>query len=197
MQAFLAGFLFCRSLIAAIGAQNAFVLRQGLVRQHVLAVVLFCAVSDAMLISVGVFGAGALSGRAGWLMPVLRWGGAAFLVLYGLRAFVSAWSGASALRASGGAGQGLPRTLLALAALTWLNPHVYLDTVVLMGAVSARWPDKHGFAAGAALASLSFFAALGFGARLLAPVFARPVAWRVLDLGVAVVMWMIAASLVL
>lgn len=197
MQAYLAGLFFGLSLIVAIGAQNAFVLRQGLLRRHVFAVCLFCAVSDGLLIAVGVGGAGAIATRFPWFLEVMRWGGAAFLLVYGLRAFRSALDGSGALHAGRGAGQGLGATLLAIAALTWLNPHVYLDTLALLGAVSTGWQDKRAFAGGAISGSFMFFFSLGYGARLLQPLFRRPEAWRVLDLLVALVMWAIAASLVI
>ena len=194
MTSALAGFWLGLSLIMAIGAQNAFVLRQGLRRQHVLAVVLTCALSDALLIAAGVAGFGALAQRLPWLEPAMRWGGAAFLMAYGARAFLSAWRGGQALDAGTGAG-GLRAALATCLALTWLNPHVYLDTVVLLGSVSAQYAARP-FAIGAMTASFVFFFTLGFGARLLAPLFARPAAWRVLDAGVGCVMWAIAALLI-
>ncbi|MDO5612837.1 MAG: LysE/ArgO family amino acid transporter [Paracoccus sp. (in: a-proteobacteria)] len=184
------------SLIVAIGAQNAFVLKQGLLRSHVFAVCLFCAVSDALLIAAGVAGAGALAQAVPWFLPLMRWGGAAFLIWYGARAFRAAATGQSALRAAGGAGS-LGAALATVAALTWLNPHVYLDTVVLLGAVSARFADKGAFAAGAMSGSFLFFFSLGYGARWLAPLFARPRAWQVLDVLIGLVMWSIALALIL
>ncbi|OWU85152.1 amino acid transporter [Oceanicola sp. 22II-s10i] len=193
-----AGFTLGFSLILAIGAQNAFVLRQGIRREHVGPVVALCALSDALLISAGVLGFGALTARLPWLEPVFRYGGAAFLVLYGAMALRSALRGSGALTAAEGAErQPLARVLLICAALTWGNPHVYLDTLVLMGAVSAQWQAKGAFAAGGMTASLIFFTLLGYGARLLAPLFARPAAWRVLDGIVTAVMWSIAGRLIL
>lgn len=196
VQAYLAGLGTGLSLIVAIGAQNAFVLKQGLLRQHVFAVSLFCAVSDAALIAAGVAGAGALARNAPWFLSAMRWGGAAFLIWYGFRAARAAWRGGEALRAAGDVVPSLAATLATIAALTWLNPHVWLDTVVLLGAVSATQPDRLAFALGAMTGSFVFFFSLGYGARLLAPLFARPVAWRVLDAGVALVMWTIAATLI-
>lgn len=196
MSTAIAGFALGLSLILAIGAQNAFVLRQGLRQSHVLAVVLICAISDATLIAVGVAGFGRLADAAPWLEPVMRYGGAAFLIAYGARAFRAAWQGGAALQAGEGA-QSLRAALLTCLALTWLNPHVYLDTVVLLGSISAQYDDKLAFALGAMTASFVFFFSLGFGARLLAPLFARPAAWRVLDAGVGVVMWAIALKLIL
>lgn len=195
--AFLAGFQLSLGLIMAIGPQNAFVLRQGLRREHVLAVSLFCAGSDAVLIAAGIVGFGALVAEAPWVAPVLRWGGVAFLLWYGARSFLAAWRGGGSLAAAGGGAQPLSRILGVLALVTWGNPHVYLDTVVLIGTVSAQYPERIAeFGAGAVLASFAFFLTLGFGARLLAPVFARPGAWRLLDIGVGAVMWAIAFSLV-
>ncbi|WP_085791922.1 LysE/ArgO family amino acid transporter [Roseivivax jejudonensis] len=196
MTSALAGFTLGLSLILAIGAQNAFVLRQGLARRHVLPVVLTCAVSDAVLIAAGVSGMGALGAAVPWFAPAMRWGGAAFLIWYGARALRAAWRGGAAMGASGAA-EGLRGALLTCLALTWLNPHVYLDTVVLLGAVSAGYDSRPAFGAGAVCASFVFFFALGYGARALAPLFARPAAWRVLDAGIGLTMWAIAGSLIL
>lgn len=196
MHAYLAGLGTGLSLIVAIGAQNAFVLKQGLMRRHVLPTVVFCALSDAVLIVAGVLGAGAIAARAPWFLETMRWGGAAFLLAYGARSLRAAWRGGAVLRAGEGA-TSLGATLAVLAALTWLNPHVWLDTVVLLGGVSAGFGDRGAFALGAVTGSVLFFAALGYGARWLSPVFARPGAWRVLDLCVGLVMWTIALGLVL
>jgi len=193
----LSGFGFGLSLIVAIGAQNAYVLRQGLRREHVLAVVLVCAVSDAALILLGIAGAGAVFEAFPGTLVVVRYAGAAFLLVYAALAARRAWRPA-ALEA------GVPavRTTLAAAlatclALTWLNPHVYLDTVVLLGSVAnTHGDDRWWFGVGAAVGSIVWFTALGYGARLLQPVFARPVAWRVLDALIAVTMLAIAVSLV-
>ncbi|ARJ69883.1 LysE/ArgO family amino acid transporter [Paracoccus contaminans] len=185
------------SLIVAIGAQNAFVLKQGLLRRHVFWVCLVCALSDAALIAAGVAGAGALAQGAPWFLAAMRWGGAAFLLWYGLRSARAALRGGESLQAAGAAAPSLGATLATITALTWLNPHVWLDTVVLLGAVSAGYPHPLSFALGAMTGSFLFFFALGYGARLLAPVFARPLAWRVLDGLVALVMWSIAGSLIL
>jgi L-lysine exporter family protein LysE/ArgO len=195
--ALLAGFGFGLSLIVAIGAQNAFVLRQGLRGEHVGLVVATCAVSDALLIAAGVAGAGALLAHAPALADAVRAGGAAFLLAYAalaarraLRPGALAPAAADARRASAGA------TLATTLALTWLNPHVYLDTVVLLGTVaSSHGGQRWLFGAGAALGSLVWFTSLGYGARLLRPLFARPAAWRALDAFVAVVMTAIAVSL--
>lgn len=192
---FWAGLGLGLSLIVAIGAQNAFVLRQGLLRQHVLPVVAFCAVSDAVLIVAGVYGFGTLGATAPWATDLLRYGGAAFLLAYGALALRKAWRGGGALQSEDQPAPPLYRSLAICAALTWGNPHVYLDTLVLMGAVSAGFASRASFAGGAVTASLLFFFALGFGARFLAPLFRRPAAWRLLDLGVALIMWTVAAGL--
>ena len=195
--AYWAGFGLGLSLIVAIGAQNAFVLRQGILRQHVLPVVVFCAVSDAVLIVSGVYGFGTLGAAAPWATEGLRYAGAAFLLVYGALALRKAWRGGAALRAEEAPSPSLWRCLAICAALTWGNPHVYLDTVVLMGAVASGFEDRASFAEGAVSASFLFFFLLGYGARLLAPLFRRPGAWRVLDLGVAVIMWSVAAKLLM
>ncbi len=191
----LPGFALSLTLIMAIGAQNAFVLRQGLRREHVLPVVLVCAASDAVLIMSGVAGFGALAEAAPWFGPLMRYGGAAFLLWYGWRNAVSAWQGGEALEAEGQSTRSLRKAILTLLALTWLNPHVYLDTLVLLGSISAQYPDRLSFGIGAVLASFVFFFSLGHGARLLAPLFARPRSWQVLDAIIAVTMWAIAIKL--
>ena len=197
MASFFPGFLLSLSLILAIGAQNAFVLRQGLRREHVFWVCLTCAISDALLIAAGVAGFGALAQAVPWFETVMRYGGAAFLIVYGWRNALSAWRGGAALQAEGDTPTSLRRTLLTLMALTWLNPHVYLDTLVLLGSISAQYEDRFAFGAGAVLASFTFFFALGYGARLLQPVFAKPFSWRLLDGIIALTMWLVAASLLL
>lgn len=207
----LAGFGLGLSLIVAIGAQNLFVLRQGVRREHVIAVVVVCAVSDALLIAVGVSGIGAVVAAVPWLLDVVRWAGAAFLLGYG------AVAARRALRPSGAVlhveaetspADGAVRTrtvtttraaaILTCLALTWLNPHVYLDTVFLLGSVAATHGDARGiFGVGAAGASVVWFTALGFGARFLGRWLDSPRAWRVLDAVIALVMWVLAFSLVL
>jgi L-lysine exporter family protein LysE/ArgO len=194
----LAGLGFGLSLIIAIGAQNAFVLRQGLRREHVLAVVLVCALSDAVLIGVGVAGLGTIVQLAPWLLVVVRIAGAAFLLVYGLLAARRALRPAAMQTDAAGGKTALLPVLATVLALTWLNPHVYLDTVVLLGSVAGTHrDDRWAFGLGAALGSVLWFSALGFGARLLRPVFAKPVAWRVLDGIIAIVMIAIAVSLLL
>jgi L-lysine exporter family protein LysE/ArgO len=193
---FLIGFRTGFGLILAIGAQNAFVLRQGIRREHVFAVVAICALSDAALIAAGVAGIGALTTYVPWLLPVLRWGGVAFLTWYGLRALRSAWTGGAGLEAGQGGPVPLGRVVATCLAFTWLNPHVYIDTVLLVGSISAQFPGREWvFGAGAMTASVVFFSALGFGARLLAPLFRNPTAWRVLDGLVAALMFSVAFHL--
>lgn len=194
-QSFLPGFILGFSLILAIGAQNAFVLRQGLRRTHVFWVCLTCAVSDAILIAAGVAGFGALAQAVPWFGPAMQFGGAAFLLWYGARAFLSAWRGGAHLAAAEDAAVPLLPVLATAIALTWLNPHVYLDTVVLIGSIAAQYPDRLAFGLGAVTASFVFFFSLGYGARALAPVFARPRAWQILDVVIGAVMWGIAIKL--
>ena len=198
LSAVATGFAASLSLILAIGAQNAFVLRQGLRGQHVFAVCLACALSDAILIALGVGGFAALDAALPRLAPLMRIFGAAFLAAYGLRALWSAWRGGQdALKAAGGPAQKLGPVLATTLALTWLNPHVYLDTVLLLGAISARFGEaRFAFGAGAVSASFVFFFALGYGAGLLRPIFATPRAWRVLDVLIGLVMLAIAAGLI-
>lgn len=198
LEAALQGYLVSISLILAIGAQNAFVLRQGIRREHVLAVVAVCAISDAILIGAGVAGFGAASARFPWLGDAMRWGGVAFLLVYGALRFRAALRGGEALSPAGGASVSLASALGTCLVLTWANPHVYLDTVALIGSISAQYaPYQTAFGIAAALGSLSFFSALGFGARFLAPLFARPTAWVVLEVVVGLTMWAIAAGLAL
>lgn len=197
LPVFLTGMLMSLSLILAIGAQNAFVLRQGLRGEHVLAVCLACAVSDAILITVGVTSFRTVSDWLPWLEPVMRFGGAVFLIWYGAKSLLSALRSNEALAADAS----LPvtdlfRTLVACLAITWLNPHVYLDTVVLLGSISTQFDDNLvSFAVGAILGSFVFFFALGYGAIRLRPVFEQPLAWRILETLIALVMWAIAFKL--
>lgn len=183
-------------LIVAIGAQNAYVLRMGLLRTHVLAVVAFCAISDALLIAAAAAGLGSLIASLPWLQDAAALGGGVFLSWYGLRAARSALK-PSQLDAAAAEAPTLGTALATVAAFTWLNPHVYLDTVVLLGSLSAQYPptERTAFALGAMLASGLWFPAIGYGARLLAPLFRSPRAWQVLDSVIALVMFSIAASL--
>ncbi|WP_328410919.1 LysE/ArgO family amino acid transporter [Nocardia sp. NBC_00403] len=195
----LSGLGFGLSLIVAIGAQNAFVLRQGLRGQHVLAVVTVCAVSDVVLIAAGIGGFGMVVTSVPAVVEVARYGGAVFLAGYGVLAARRALSSGALAAAATGASVALGATIATCLALTWLNPHVYLDTVVLLGSFASTYatPDRWFLGAGAMLGSIIWFTALGYGARLLGPLFARPAAWRVLDSGIAVVMCGLALGLVL
>jgi L-lysine exporter family protein LysE/ArgO len=189
------GFLASFALIAAIGAQNAFVLRQGIRREHVLPVVAMCTVSDIVLIAAGIAGVGALIGAHPNALNVAKFGGAAFLVGYGLLAARRAWRPAS-LRPSDAAPVRLAEVLVTCAALTFLNPHVYLDTVVLLGALANEHRDQRWlFGVGAVTASAVWFAGLGLGARKLTGLFARPFTWRVLDCLIAATMIGLGVSL--
>jgi L-lysine exporter family protein LysE/ArgO len=202
LLAALAGLGLGLSLIVAIGAQNAFVLRQGLLGEHVAPVVAICVASDAALIVAGVAGAGAVLTAVPSVVEGVRIGGACFLLAYGALAARRALRprGPASLRPAEepGSRRGLLPALVTCVALTWLNPHVYLDTVVLLGSVAAgRGGQRWWFAAGAATASLLWFCLLGGGAAVLRPLFARPVAWRVLDGVIALVMIALGLGLAL
>lgn len=198
MTAFLSGLSLGLGLIVAIGAQNAFVLRQGLKREHVLAVVLVCAASDALLIALGVSSFRLLVLQFPWLIEAMRYAGAAFLVAYGLRSLWSAWRSTETLEAAEGSAGSLGKAVATALAFTWLNPHVYLDTVLLLGSISTQFGDeKLAFALGAMSGSFAFFFSLGYGARLLRPLFASRLAWRLLDAGTGAVMLFIAAKLLI
>jgi L-lysine exporter family protein LysE/ArgO len=198
LTAFFPGFALSISLILVIGAQNAFVLRQGLRRSHVGPVVLVCCLSEGILIFAGVAGFGAVAERAPFALELMRWGGVAFLTVYGLRSLRDAWTNTEALATTGGGEQSLRAALVTVLLFTWANPHVYLDTVGLIGAVAATYGEgRWAFGAGALAASCLFFLVLGYGARVLAPVFARPSAWRVLDGIVGVTMLGLALKLAL
>jgi L-lysine exporter family protein LysE/ArgO len=196
LTTYFTGMMMGLSLIVAIGAQNAFVLRQGIRGRHVLAVCLACALSDAILIVLGVTSLHRVNELMPWLDPVMRYAGAAFLVWYGARSLLSAFRSSGALELGEERAESFRKTMLTCLALTWLNPHVYLDTVVLLGTISTRFPGHRlEFAAGATTGSFLFFFALGYGATWLRPVFARPSAWRILEGVIALVMWTIAFQL--
>ncbi|MFJ4657210.1 LysE/ArgO family amino acid transporter [Nocardia sp. NPDC088792] len=194
----ISGLGFGLSLIVAIGAQNAFVLRQGIRREHVLPVVAVCAISDVLLITIGVAGFGAVAHNAPLVTTIAKYAGAAFLLGYACFAAKRALS-ASALNAGGGTPIALGAAVATCLAVTWLNPHAYLDTMVLLGSFASTYatPDRWFLAAGAAIGSILWFVSLGFGARLLAPLFAKPVAWRVLDSIIALVMTALGVGLLL
>ncbi|WP_439887642.1 LysE/ArgO family amino acid transporter [Pseudomonas sp. MBLB4123] len=196
-QSYSNGLLVAIGLIMAIGTQNVFVLAQSLRREHHVPVALLCILCDALLVSAGVFGLAAALSQSPLLLGIARWGGAAFLLWYGAQALRRAWN-PQALDASG---QGVPRSrrrvLLAALAVTLLNPHVYLDTVLLIGSLGAQQPMPGAYALGAASASLLWFLGLALGAAWLAPWLARPATWRLIELGVAAMMFAIAAQLLL
>lgn len=195
LPALFKGFMLSAGLIMAIGAQNMFVLRQGLKREHVWPVVMFCAAADAMLIVAGVNGLGALLSAIPGLATALSLGGAAFLIWYGYGALRRSMT-SSSLIVDHQAGLSLTAALASTAAFTFLNPHVYIDTVMLMGTIGTSMPvdERPWFVMGAATASFAWFASLGFGARFLAPLFAQPITWRMLDLLIALMMSALAVS---
>ncbi len=192
----LSGFALGASLIIAIGAQNAFILRQGLIRSHVFILCFICALSDALLIAAGVGGLGSIIASVPVLISAVTLGGALFLAAYAFLAFRRA-AHPGALAAGKPEAMPLGAAISACLAFTFLNPHVYLDTVVLLGGLSARYegPARLAYGLGAGVASFVWFFSLGYGARLLAPLFSRPAAWRVLDALIGVVMALLALSL--
>ncbi|MFC5042604.1 LysE/ArgO family amino acid transporter [Ornithinimicrobium kibberense] len=193
-----AGLLTGWALIAAVGAQNAYLLRQGIVRRHVGPLVALCALSDVVLILAAVLGIGALVEAWPPFLQVARWGGGAFLVAYGLLAARRALREEESLRAATTADRGLGPALATMAALTWLNPHLYLDMVVLGAIANSHGPgDRWWYYAGLVVASVTWFTALGYGSGRLQPLFARPRAWQVLDALIAVVMVSLGVGLVL
>ena len=195
MNTFLAGFGLGLSLIVAIGAQNAFILRAGLLKRHVFILCSVCAVSDALLITAGVLGLGVLVNNAPFFLVFMKYAGAAFLFAYGFRSLLKSLKGGRFLLAEGEANS-LKEAILICLLLTWFNPHVYLDTVILLGIASTQYSENTHFAAGAIASSFIFFYSLGFGARLLSNFFKHTVSWRILDGIIGIVMWSIAFSLV-
>nr|CAD6609660.1 amino acid transporter [Rhizobium sp. Khangiran2] len=197
LSAALSGFALGASLIIAIGAQNAFILRQGLIRSHVFILCLICALSDAVLIAAGVAGVGTIVAQSPTLIMVVTVGGAFFLATYAFMAFRRAWR-PTAMAAGKPEGLPLKTAVATCLAFTFLNPHVYLDTVVLLGSLSAAFEgsERAAYGAGAVISSFVWFFALGYGARLLAPLFARPAAWRVLDVLIGLVMSLLSIGLI-
>lgn len=195
MLSFIPGFFTGLSLIVAIGAQNAFVIRQGLTKKHVLLVVTICAVADAALIALGIAGLGAIISGLPWLLEVIRWFGVAYLSWFGVRSIMSAFKNES-MDASGAQSLSKGKVVAAVLGFTLLNPHVYLDTVILVGSVGNQFgDDRWYFGAGAMLASLVWFTSLGFGARAASGLMSKPIFWRILDSLIACVMFGIAAML--
>ena len=190
--AFVSGFLLSLSLIFAIGTQNAFVLRQGLMRQHVIPIAIFCAVSDIILITLGVFGFGSIISEVEWLSSYMFIIGGIWLTGYGLLRLRDAYICDSYLEASSLEEKDLKLALINCAALTWLNPHVYIDTLVLIGTVSTQFEDTYQFGLGACLASVIFFFSLALGARALSPLMKSRKAWQSLDVIIAIIMFILA-----
>lgn len=181
----------------AIGAQNAFVLKQGIMKNYVFLTALFCALVDSLMISLGAGGIGSLLSENPLLLSLTKWAGAAFLFGYGLRSFKAVFTNHSLIAEGGPAKPSLKETLITLAALGFLNPHVYIDAVVLLGSISAQFEtlSQPYFALGAIFASWVWFFTLCYGARLLAPLFAKPIAWKILDAASGTIMWFIGYSL--
>lgn len=197
MGGLFAGFSLSLSLILAIGSQNAFVLRQGLKKEHVFVVCLICAVSDAILISLGVSGFSLIINTIPWIEPLARYGGALFLFIYGAMNFWSALNTNESLNPAENKTSSLSKIVITCLALTWLNPHVYLDTLMLLGSISTQYVgQKLEFGIGAVSASFFFFFSLGYGARALRPFFEKPTSWKILDFMIGCIMWGIAFSLV-
>lgn len=195
LSIFLTGVLTGLALIVAVGAQNAFVLRQGIRGEHVLVVIVVCMVSDIVAITLGVAGLGVVLERWPAVLPVAQVGGGLYLLAFGVQSAMRAWRPA-ALDAEGGTSMSVRRAVLLTLALTWLNPHFYLDAILMLGTVANSFGDlRWWFCAGAIASSLVWFPSLGFGARVLRGVFARPSAWRVLDSGVAVLMGALGVGL--
>jgi len=196
MPTFFAGFSLSLSLILAIGSQNAFILKQGIKNQNVFAVCTVCAISDAILIGFGVAGFGTIVHQIPEIETFARYGGAIFLSVYALLSFKSAFKTNHALDSNVDSKDSLTKAILVCLAFTWLNPHVYLDTIFLLGSISTQYqPDQFIFAVGAITASLVFFYSLGYGSRFLEPVFSKPGAWKVLEFAVGIIMAFIALSL--
>ncbi len=196
MNAFISGFSLGFSLILAIGAQNAFVLKQGIKKEHIFIICFVCALSDAILIFAGVSGFGYLVEQFPSLQTVAKYGGFAFLFIYGLKSFYSAWSMSHELTPQDMPTPTLTRTILLTLAFTWLNPHVYLDTVILLGSVSTKFDDLATlFGFGAMTSSFVFFFSLGYGARILTPIFQKPISWKILEVLIGIIMLSLALML--
>ncbi|KQB55570.1 lysine transporter LysE [Pseudomonas endophytica] len=195
-QSYLNGLLVAFGLIMAIGTQNAFVLAQSLRREHHLPVAAFCVICDALLVAAGVFGLATLLAQNAVLLSVARWGGAVFLLWYGTQALRRAFSASSLEQSTGQTARSLKAVMLSALAVTLLNPHVYLDTVLLIGSLGAQQSVPGAYVVGAASASLLWFFSLALGAAWLAPWLARPGTWRLLDLLVAMMMYAVAVQLI-
>ena len=194
MIAFLPGFFAGLSLIVAIGAQNAFVIRQGLTRQHVFVVVAICALADAALIALGIGGLGAIIQGLPWLLEIVRWFGVIYLTWFGIKSIRSAFKN-EVMDASGTQTTSLVKVVTSVLGFTLLNPHVYLDTVILLGSISNQFADKWAFGFGAMTASAVWFSSIGFGAKAASRFMSKPIFWRVLDSIIAAIMFSIALFL--
>jgi len=195
MIAFIPGLLAGLSLIIAIGAQNAFVIRQGLTKKYVLLTVAICAAADAFLIALGASGLGALIKSNSSLLEIIRWFGVCYLIWFGIKSARSAFT-TQVLNAVGGASGSRKNVITTTLALTFLNPHVYLDTVILLGSISNQFGrDKWFFAAGAALGSILWFTSIGYGAKSASRFMSKPIFWKVLDAIITAIMFAIAAFL--
>lgn len=194
-QSYLTGFAVCGGLILAIGVQNAHVLAQSLRREHHLAVALLCILCDAIMISAGVLGITHTLASTPWAIAALRYTGIAFLLVYGTLAFRRAWQGTAGLAALREEKKSLKVVLLTTLAVTWLNPHAYIDTLILVGGVGAQQTSPLYFLAGAISASITWFLTLALGGAALAPWLSRPIAWRGIDATVAVIMFAVALKL--
>ena len=192
------GFTLGASLIIAIGSQNAFVLRQGLKKEYVFTICTLCFLCDAFLIILGVGGFGQLVASSSSIMLITRWGGALFLLFYGIRSFRSAFKNeVLSVDETKTLASGLAWAITTTLALTLLNPHVYLDTVILLGSIAGQYPETERlfFAIGAVIASMVWFYSLGYGARILTPLFQKQLSWKILDVMIGIIMWCIAGSL--
>ncbi|MCW7553763.1 LysE/ArgO family amino acid transporter [Endozoicomonas gorgoniicola] len=197
MLTFFSGFSLGLSLILAIGSQNAFVLKQGIKNHYLFFVCLICSISDAILIALGVTGFGVIVKEIPSIEIIARYGGASFLFIYSLISFKSALSENHYLKPEGSSNKSLSKTVIICLAFTWLNPHVYLDTVILLGSISSQYqPYEFVFGLGAITASFIFFFILGYGAKVLAPIFSNPFAWKILEFIIGIVMLSIAILLI-
>lgn len=195
MTAFFTGLFTGLSLIIAIGAQNAFVIRQGLARNNVLLVVAVCAVADALLIAAGIAGLGVVISGLPWLLEVVRWVGVAYLAWFGIRSFRTAFKHQS-LEVGGASELSAKAALFAVLGFTLLNPHVYIDTVLLLGSIGNQFgAERWSFGTGAMLGSFVWFSAIGWGARSLAPLLKSAAAWRWIDIFIGVIMFSVATLL--
>ncbi|MEE4253084.1 MAG: LysE/ArgO family amino acid transporter [Desulfuromusa sp.] len=195
---FIQGFFLSAGLIIAIGSQNAFVLRQGLKKEYIFTICTICFVCDALLIFLGVGGVGKLIASSHTLMQIARWGGALFLIFYGIRSFYAAFKNETlSVDKSKSLTSGFTWAIVTTFALTLLNPHVYLDTVILLGSIAGQYPETErlSFAIGAAFASMIWFYAIGYGARILTPFFQKPSSWKILDVVIGAIMCLIAGNL--